>query len=318
MDREASLEIILESAAAPFTRRSQRALAERKNGYYVAEIESFGPQDLFPGVRELLEARAQRGLKLGLASASRNAPALLQQTRHRRQSLRLHRRCRDDRARQTRSGDFPDRRPELGVAPERCIGMEDAAAGIAAIHAAGMAAVGIGDSDALPARRRRAAEHRRIRPGGFRFNADRPTAEPRRNAPRTNLTNKSGENTMQQTTLIRYALSVAIAAALAPAMARPGRGAGSADAPQAGQSDATTLDTVVVTGTARQGVRKHERQLQHRHRLAEQIKQANPESTADLLKISPGIWAEPTGGQTGANIEMRGFLGRRRPFLHPC
>ena len=38
----------------------------------------------------------------------------------------------------------------LGVPPERCIGIEDAAAGIVAIRAAGMPAVGIGDPAALP------------------------------------------------------------------------------------------------------------------------------------------------------------------------
>ena len=37
----------------------------------------------------------------------------------------------------------------LGLSPEDCIGIEDAAAGIKAIHAAGMRAVGIGDATAL-------------------------------------------------------------------------------------------------------------------------------------------------------------------------
>ncbi len=40
-----------------------------------------------------------------------------------------------------------------------------------------------------------------------------------------------------------------------------------------------------------------------------QIREANPKSTADLLKISPGMWPESTGGQTGANIEIAGFPG---------
>ena len=38
----------------------------------------------------------------------------------------------------------------LGVEPGACIGIEDAAAGIEAIHAAGMAAIGIGDAATLP------------------------------------------------------------------------------------------------------------------------------------------------------------------------
>ena len=148
VDRAASLEIILESAAAPFTAEAKRALADRKNGYYVAEIENFGPQDLFPGVRELLEAARAAGLKLGLASASRNAPALLRK-------LGIEDRFDyiADAARIARAKPDPEIfltvARELGVAPERCIGVEDAAAGIVAIHAAGMPAIGIGDAHAL-------------------------------------------------------------------------------------------------------------------------------------------------------------------------
>ncbi|HET6783009.1 MAG TPA: TonB-dependent receptor plug domain-containing protein, partial [Pseudoxanthomonas sp.] len=127
---------------------------------------------------------------------------------------------------------------------------------------------------------------------------------------------------MQQTTLIRYALSAAIAAALAPAMshaqeAAPAEPAPAEQAPAeqapaapaASRQEATTLDTVVVTGSAAGGVKKIEASYNIVTANAEQIKQANPKSTADLLKISPGMWPESTGGQTGANIEIAGFPG---------
>jgi len=38
----------------------------------------------------------------------------------------------------------------MGLSPEQCIGVEDAQAGISAIHAAGMVAIGIGSEEALP------------------------------------------------------------------------------------------------------------------------------------------------------------------------
>jgi beta-phosphoglucomutase len=38
---------------------------------------------------------------------------------------------------------------ELGVSPERCLGVEDAVAGVASIKAAGMTALGIGDPAVL-------------------------------------------------------------------------------------------------------------------------------------------------------------------------
>ncbi|HEX7802412.1 MAG TPA: TonB-dependent receptor [Pseudoxanthomonas sp.] len=122
---------------------------------------------------------------------------------------------------------------------------------------------------------------------------------------------------MQQTTLIRYALSVAIAAALAPALSHAQEAAPAEQTPAqpapaqpaTSQQEATTLDTVVVTGSAAGGVKKIEASYNIVTANAEQIKQANPKSTADLLKISPGMWPESTGGQTGANIEIAGFPG---------
>ncbi|MEJ1098281.1 MULTISPECIES: TonB-dependent receptor [unclassified Pseudoxanthomonas] len=127
----------------------------------------------------------------------------------------------------------------------------------------------------------------------------------------------------------RYALSAAIAAALLPVCAQaqvqtetqtqtqtqtqspttvtPTQAAPAAT--PAGERSATTLDTVVVTGSAAGGVKKLEASFNIVTATAEQIQQANPKSTADLLKISPGMWPESTGGQTGANIEIAGFPG---------
>jgi len=63
-----------------------------------------------------------------------------------------------------------------------------------------------------------------------------------------------------------------------------------------------------VTGSAT-GVKKIDASYTITTANAEQIREANPKSTADLLKIAPGLWPESTGGQTGANIEIAGFPG---------
>lgn len=148
VDRMASLEIILERASRAYTPGEKRALADTKNGYYVQEIANVGPQDLFDGVREVLDAAREAGLKLGLASASRNAPALLDKL-----GIADHFDYIADAGRIVRAKPDPaiflDVAAALGVPAHRCIGVEDAAAGIEAIHAAGMAAVGIGDARAL-------------------------------------------------------------------------------------------------------------------------------------------------------------------------
>lgn len=112
----------------------------------------------------------------------------------------------------------------------------------------------------------------------------------------------------------RYALSVAIAAALLPfhALAQsPQAPTDAPEAPEAADSEAaTTLDTIIVSGTARfKGLRKRDASFSITTATLEQIREAQPKSTADLLKIVPGLWVESTGGQTGANIDVRGFPG---------
>ncbi len=77
------------------------------------------------------------------------------------------------------------------------------------------------------------------------------------------------------------------------------------EAPATG-SGGDSLQEVVVTGTAN-AVKKLDASYNIVAVDAEQIRQSNPKSTADILKVSPGIWPESSGGQTGANIEVAGF-----------
>jgi alpha,alpha-trehalose phosphorylase len=148
VDRLASLDIVLEGADRTYTAAEKQALAERKNAYYVEQIERFGPQHLLPGARAAIATTRDAGLKIGLASASRNAPLLLE-----RLGIADLFDYVVDAHRIERSKPDPEiflaAARGLAVQPEDCLGVEDAAAGIASIHAAGMAAVGIGDAHAL-------------------------------------------------------------------------------------------------------------------------------------------------------------------------
>jgi hypothetical protein len=84
------------------------------------------------------------------------------------------------------------------------------------------------------------------------------------------------------------------------------------EAPTSGDS----LQEVVVTANAAQGVRKLDASYNIVSVDTEQLKQANPLSSADALKVSPGIWPESSGGQTGANIEVEGLpSGGDSPFF---
>jgi len=77
-----------------------------------------------------------------------------------------------------------------------------------------------------------------------------------------------------------------------------------------------SVETVVVTASATGGTKKLDASYNIVAVDADEIKLANPKSTADLLKVSPGIWPESSGGQTGANIEVAGFpSGGDAPFF---
>ncbi|MBB6247093.1 beta-phosphoglucomutase [Rhodanobacter sp. A1T4] len=149
VDRLASLDIVLERATRQYTLEEKLALAARKNDYYREQVQHFGPQHLLPGARAAIESVKKAGLKTALASASKNAPLLLE-----RLGIAELFDYVVDANRISRSKPDPEiflaAASALGVSPGECLGVEDAAAGIASIHAAGMAAVGIGQAHALP------------------------------------------------------------------------------------------------------------------------------------------------------------------------
>lgn len=119
--------------------------------------------------------------------------------------------------------------------------------------------------------------------------------------------------------LTRLALSAAIAATLMSG-AVMAQDSGQSQAPAAANTkptsqktrnaNTTSLQQVVVTGTATYGgVKKIDASYSITSADAEQIREANPVSSADLLKMSPGVYPESSGGETGANIEVAGFPG---------
>lgn len=116
---------------------------------------------------------------------------------------------------------------------------------------------------------------------------------------------------MQYRTPMRYALSMAIAAALAPSLAAAQDAPTPSDPTATGasaQADAGELDTIVVSGTAKfKGLRKRDASFSISTASDDEIREASPTSTADLLKIVPGVWAESSGGGTGANVFVRGM-----------
>lgn len=148
VDRMGSLDLILARAPRTYTSAEKRALADAKNTHYQELIATMTPDDLLPGALRALEDVRAAGLRIGLASVSRNAFTVLDR-------LGIRDRFDDVVDAATIVNGKPD--PEifltaaahLGVDPRDCLGVEDAAAGVASIKDAGMFAVGVGSPDVL-------------------------------------------------------------------------------------------------------------------------------------------------------------------------
>jgi len=149
VSRMQSLEILLERAARRYSPTEKTALAERKNATYRRLLERLSGDDALPGAREMLRELAGRGVKTAIASASRNAPAILQRVGLAGQADALV-----DGNDVTRSKPDPEifllAAERLDLPPRACLVVEDAAAGIEAGRRAGMAVFGIGTPDRLP------------------------------------------------------------------------------------------------------------------------------------------------------------------------
>ena len=117
---------------------------------------------------------------------------------------------------------------------------------------------------------------------------------------------------MTHKTLILALLAGTATPALAQADTAPAGAPAAAAAPAPEQAQ-----EIVVTGNAnREGLRKLDASYSISTASAEQIRQVQPISTADLLKIVPGVWVETSGGETGANVFIRGFPSSGdAPFL---
>jgi len=150
VSRMHSLEIILGlgGGSIELTPYEKEKLANKKNAWFVDYLERMVPEEIFPGVKVLLQKLRERGIKVGLASSSKNATTVLQL---------LHIQNEFD---IVVDGNMvinskPD--PEifllaaekLGIAPANCVVFEDAQAGVEAALAAGMKCVGVGHADQL-------------------------------------------------------------------------------------------------------------------------------------------------------------------------
>ena len=150
MSRTESLERILEfgGKADDYTEEEKEKLAAQKNTEYVELLEELTPADILPGLLSVLDQAEALGMKSSIASASKNAPHILEK-------LGIKERFAHIVDPNTLIKGKPD--PEIfvraaeaiGIKPEEAIGFEDAQAGIEGIKGANMFAVGVSVGEPL-------------------------------------------------------------------------------------------------------------------------------------------------------------------------
>lgn len=143
VSRMESLAIILEKAEKAYTDAEKDALAARKNGYYVELIGSLTPEDMLPGAMDTLRTLREKGIRIAIGSSSRNTPIILKQI-----GLDTYFDAVADGNAISRSKPDPEvfllAGSLLGIAPENCLVVEDADAGVEAALAGGMRVLGVG------------------------------------------------------------------------------------------------------------------------------------------------------------------------------
>ena len=148
IDRMNSLERILASGNKPYTDTQKYALAEKKQDYYKQLISDISIDNLLPGAYSTLAKLRNHKIRTGLASVSKNSGFILEKLGIR--YLFDHVICGSPTMTSKPSPEiFLHVAKNLHVNPEECIAVEDSIAGIEAIKAAKMYAVGIGDPSIL-------------------------------------------------------------------------------------------------------------------------------------------------------------------------
>lgn len=150
ISRTESLERILEfgGKADAYTEEEKEKLAAQKNTEYVELLEELTPADILSGLLSVLDQAEALGMKSSIASASKNAPHILEK-------LGIKERFAHIVDPNTLVKGKPD--PEIfvraaeaiGIKPEEAIGFEDAQAGIEGIKGANMFAVGVSVGEPL-------------------------------------------------------------------------------------------------------------------------------------------------------------------------
>ena len=148
LERLASLNVLLGEQQNAFSLAQKMEFSERKNRIYLDLIGSLNHSSLLPGAEKILSNLKENDIPVGLASASKNAMQVLVAL-----EVDSYFDFIVDASRVNKSKPDPEiflaAAMGLNVHPASCVGFEDAPAGLESIIAAGMFAIGIGQTQEL-------------------------------------------------------------------------------------------------------------------------------------------------------------------------
>jgi len=148
VSRSDSLQIILEFLELDVVQDFVECLALEKNELYRRYIEQLTPEDILPGIVDLIEEIKLNDIPMALASASLNGPFILEKIGLR-DAFDAIANPAEIKAGKPAPDLFLEAARKIGANPENCIGIEDSIAGVIAINKAKAISIGIGCSTEL-------------------------------------------------------------------------------------------------------------------------------------------------------------------------
>lgn len=149
VSRMESLEILLEvGGLSDLPSEKKEELATKKNEWYKEYLYEMTPAEILPGAKDFLKYLRLRNIKIALASASKNAPIILNKLN----IADLFDAIVDGNSVSKAKPDpevFLKAAEKLGVDPDECFVFEDAQAGVEGAKRAGMRVIGIGEREIL-------------------------------------------------------------------------------------------------------------------------------------------------------------------------
>jgi beta-phosphoglucomutase len=148
VSRMDSLNILLEIGSLVVNDAEKEKLAHQKNIWFNDFIERMLPEEIFPGVRQLIEKLKLKGVKVALASSSKNARTVIRRLQIENMfevvvdgTMIIHTKPNPE--------IFLRTAQLIEILPDNCLVFEDAEAGVEAALAAGMKCVAVGSIQQL-------------------------------------------------------------------------------------------------------------------------------------------------------------------------